>query len=243
MKKTFLRVISIVSTLAILIATVAVPASALTKYADVGDTVRKEIYLYIDGIQGESQDSKHEQWIDLLEFKHASVQSVQTGSPDAAGRGVFEPVVFKHYVDKATPKFQEATMKGSHIKTAEIHFCKAICGKQEVVYKVRLDGIKIVKAEVSAEDLPDGTYQLVETVTLLCNKQTWSETAVGLDNALGGNTEASFDQSKKASMFDSNTSIALTVAVAVIFVLLVVIVILFVSKKKNAVPTVSAEEK
>ena len=88
-------------------------------------------------------------------------------------------------------------MKGSHIKVAELHFCRAINGKQEVVYKVKFEGIKIVKAAVSVENLPEDAFQLVETVHFLANKQTWTETAVGLDNVLGGNTEACFDQTKK----------------------------------------------
>ncbi len=157
----------------------------------------KDIYIKIDGIEGESKDSKHEKWTDVLDFTHAAIQSIQTGSPDAAGRGVFEPVSFKHLVDKGTPKLQEACMKGSHIKVAELHFCRAINGKQEVVYKVKFEGIKIVKAEVSVENLPEDAFQLVETVHFLANKQTWTETAVGLDNVLGGNTEACFDQTKK----------------------------------------------
>ena len=157
----------------------------------------KDIFLKIDGIEGESKDAKHEKWTDILSFKHASIQSIQTGSPDAAGRGVFEPVTFKHFVDKGTPKLQEACMKGSHIKVAELHFCRVLNGKQEVVYKVKFEGIKIVKAEVEVEDLGDGNFRLVETVCFLANKQTWTETAVGLDNVLGGNTEACFDQTKK----------------------------------------------
>ena len=157
----------------------------------------KDIFLKIDGIEGESKDSKHEKWTDILDFSHAAIQSIQTGSPDAAGRGVFEPVSFKHVVDKGTPKLQEACMKGSHIKVAELHFCRAINAKQEVVYKVKFEGIKIVKAEVTVEALPEGGFQLVETVHFLANKQTWTETAVGLDNVLGGNTEACFDQTKK----------------------------------------------
>ena len=173
-------------------------AACLVGCAAQASTVNsKDIYIKIDGIEGESVDSKHAKWTDVLDFSHAAVQSIQTGSPDAVGRGVFEPVTFKHLVDKGTPKLQEACMKGSHIKTAELHFCRAIGGKQEVVYKVKFEGIKIVKAEVSVEELPEGGVQLVDTVTFLANKQTWTETAVGPDNVLGGNTEAVFDQSKK----------------------------------------------
>lgn len=237
MKKTLLRIITVASVLTVLFTVASIPVSAATYY-------NKDIYLKIDGIEGESKDSKHDKWIDVLYFNHASVQSVQTGSPDAAGRGIFEPIVFKHVVDKATPKLHEACMKGNHFKSAELHYCRVIAGKQEIAYNVKFEGIKIVKAEVETETLEDGTVRLIETVSFLVNKQTWTQTAIGLDNALGGSTEAVYDQSKKASMFDSNANLALTIACAVIFVLVVVIVILAVGKKKKvAVANAPANEK
>ena len=205
MKKTFLRIIAVLAVLSMLCTMISVTAFATAETANETDT---HIYMKIDGIEGESKDTKHEKWIDVLYFSHASLQSIQTGSPDAAGRGVFEPVCFKHVVDKATPKIQEACMKGSHIKCAELHFCRTIAGRQEVVYKVKFEGFKFVKAEVVTEKLEDGSTRLVETVHFLVNKQTWTETAVGLDNVLGGNTEACFDQTKKClSDIDGDTYI------------------------------------
>lgn len=156
-----------------------------------------EYYLKIDGVEGESKDSRHEKWTDVIDFSHASIQSIQTGSPDAAGRGVFEPITFTHLVDKGTPKIQEAVMKGSHIKVAELHTTAAINGKHEVIYKVKFEGIKLVKAEVRTVVDGEGQSYLVEEVSMLVNKMTWTVTPIGLDNMLGGSTEASFDQTKK----------------------------------------------
>lgn len=156
-----------------------------------------DIYLNINGIDGESKDNKHDRWIDVITFSHGSEQSVQTGSPDATGRGIFDPFTFKHKVDKATPKIQEQCMKGGKIKSAELHVTKSIAGQKEVVYKVKLEDCKIVSALVESETDANGKVQLVETVKILANKITWTVTSVGLDNTLGGNTEAVFDQTKK----------------------------------------------
>lgn len=228
MKKTILRIITVTAMLSIMVAAVTFPASAAV-------TANSDIFLKIEGIEGEAKDSKHHKWIEATEFKHASIQSVQTGSPDAAGSSIFEPIVFKHPVDKATPKLQEACMKGTYISGAQVEFCCAIAGKQEVVYKAKFEGIKIVKAEVVIEELEDGKCQSYEIVSFLANKQTWTKTTIGLDNTVSGNTEANYDQSKKASMFDSNANIALTVACVVILALVVAIVILVAGKKKKAV--------
>lgn len=158
----------------------------------------KDIFFKIDGIEGEANDSKHSKWIELLGFNHGSAQSVQSGLPDVSGRGVFEPFVIVHTVDKATPKFQEACMKGMRIGNGELHVCRPIAGAQTVVYKVKLEGIKIVSAIVNVEDLPDDNFQVVEEVKMLVNKLTWTATTIALDNSNGGNTEACYDQIKKA---------------------------------------------
>lgn len=226
MKKKIIRIITITAMLSLLFMITVLPASA-----QVYDN--SDIFLKIDGIEGESNNSSHDRWIDVTYFMHGALQSIQTGSPDAAGRGVHAPIVFKHTVDKATPKLQEYCMTGRHIKVAEMHFCCAIAGKQEVVYKVKFEGLKIVKTEVELEELEEGKTQTVETVTFLANKETWTKISVGLDNLDADKTEASFDQTKKASMFDSNAGITITVITAVVIVLILAAVIFFVKKNKK----------
>ena len=155
------------------------------------------IFLKIDGIDGASRDSRHDKWIDVLSFSNGSMQSVQSGSPDVSGRGVFEPFTFKHVVDPATPKLQESCMKGNYIAKASVEYCRMLAGKQVAVYTVSFEGLKIVKAHVEVEELPDGKFQLVETVQVLVNKTTWKVLTIGSDGSVGGSIEASYDQTKK----------------------------------------------
>lgn len=239
MKKTTLKVFTFILTIII-----ALSAFSITSYArQAPPRSYEEIFFKLDGIEGESNDSKHSKWIEVADFSHGSAQSVQTGLPDVSGRGVFEPFVIKHYIDKSTPKFQEACMKGMRIGNGELHICSPVAGAQTVVYKVKLEGIKIVSAIVSTETDADGNTHVVEEVKLLVNKQTWTATTIGLDNSNGGNTEACYDQIKKATIFDDGANI-LTVALAgVSFVLAVALVIVLVKKKQDAkVVTNSASE-
>lgn len=152
------------------------------------------MYIKLDGIEGNAKSSQFDRQIEVLDFSMGSAQSVQTGSPDAAGKGVFDPIVFVHGVDKATPKIQENCMKGTHINTGTLYVTKSIAGKEVVIFKATMEDIKIVKAEITYDE-ERGT--IIETVSLLVNKLTWTQTTIGLDNTLGGNTEASFDQTKK----------------------------------------------
>ena len=136
----------------------------------------EEMYLRLDGIEGEAKDAAHSEWIEVLEcdlgHSHGTLQSIQTGSPDAVGRGLYAPFTFKHPVDKATPKLQEACMKGSIFANGELHVCQASNGVNIVAYTVKIDRIKVVKAQVGIRDLPKNAFQLVEEVHLLCSNIT-----------------------------------------------------------------------
>ena len=155
-------------------------------------------YLKIDGIEGACRDSKHDRWIDVVSFSHGAVQAAQTDPGDSsAEESAFEPIVFTHKVDKATPKLQQSCMSGHRIRSAEFQATASIAGQQTTVYKVAMDGVSILSARVYTMTDETGNSYLVEEVQLLADKLTWTATTIGLDNAGGGSTEASFDQTKK----------------------------------------------
>lgn len=231
MKKRIFKIVSVVMMIMLVISMFSIDACAMN--------TNKDIFFKIDGIEGEANDSKHSKWIELLSFTHGSAQSVQTGLPDVSGRGVFEPFTIRHTVDKATPQFQKACMTGMRIGNAELHVCRPIAGAQTVVYSVKLEGIKIVSAVVTVEDLEDDNFQVVEEVKMLVNKITWTATTFGLDNSNGGNSMAYYDQVKKSSstVFDSGVNVVNVVLGSVIFVLAVcLVVVLVVVKKKKSLP-------
>ena len=73
------------------------------------DTAPKEslqdFFIKIDGISGESKDSKHSGQIDVLSWGYAVSQSssTHTGGGGGVGKANFSELVFTHYVDKASP--------------------------------------------------------------------------------------------------------------------------------------------
>ena len=109
-----------------------------------------DFFLQIEGIEGDSNDSKHAKWIEVKSFNHGASQSVDIKrGADVSGRGAFEPFVFTHSVDKATPKIQQFCMNGKDIKKCTFHACRAISGKQTVVYELKFENVKIIQATVS----------------------------------------------------------------------------------------------
>ena len=101
-----------------------------------------DYFLKIDGIEGESQDDKHKNEIDVDSWSWG-----ETNSGDAAARGgmgagkvTLQDFHFVMKVNKATPKLMEACATGEHVKKAVLTCRKA--GKQQQEYlKVTLNDL------------------------------------------------------------------------------------------------------
>ena len=90
-------------------------------------------FLKLDGIEGESTDSKHAKEIDVQAW---SWGESQTGSPVPAGGGAAGKVSFHDFsfvkaIDKASPALMLACATGKHIKTARLAVRKAGQGQQD----------------------------------------------------------------------------------------------------------------
>jgi type VI secretion system secreted protein Hcp len=97
-----------------------------------------DYFLKIDGIPGESADSKHKDEIELESF---SWGAVQTGAPGHGGGGGAGKVQMQDFhfvmtVNKASPKLFLACATGQHLKQATFVARKAGKAQQEfLLYK------------------------------------------------------------------------------------------------------------
>ena len=168
-----------------------------------------DFYVKIDGIDGDSNDKSHSKWIEVVSFSHGAVQNVGAGrATDVSGRGAFEPFSFVHLIDKATPKIQQFCMSGQKIAKVQFQVCRAVAGKQEPVYEVTMENVKISKASIKSVvsgsngaasmidsfQGADGAYMPLEQVELVAGKITWKYTAIKPDNTKDGAVEATFNQ-------------------------------------------------
>ena len=149
-----------------------------------------DFFLKLEGIDGQSSDKGHANWIEVFSIDHGAMQNVtmQRGA-DVAGRGQFLPFKFTHAVDKATPKLQQFCMNGQKIAKAEFASCRAIAGVQVPVYEIKMENVKVAKAEVKTVE-----GEIVEEVELVAGKLTWKVTPIKPDNTKDGAIEAAFDQ-------------------------------------------------
>jgi type VI secretion system secreted protein Hcp len=78
-----------------------------------------DYFLKLDGIPGESRNTKHRGEIELQSFSWAEVhQMAHSGSGAAAGRVAVQDLHFVAKVSKASPKILLACAAGTHIASA-----------------------------------------------------------------------------------------------------------------------------
>ena len=92
------------------------------------------IFARIGTIQGESQDDKHKDEIEVLSWSWGLSQSGTILHGGGGGRASFQDLNFTHKLDKASPILMTACATGEHIKDATITVRKA--GKDEQEYLV-----------------------------------------------------------------------------------------------------------
>ncbi|MCQ2380513.1 MAG: type VI secretion system tube protein Hcp [Victivallaceae bacterium] len=160
-----------------------------------------DFFIKLDGIDGNSTDSAHAKWIEVISYEHGCEHTVVSAAggrgADVSGRGQFKPFVFVHQVDSATAKIQDSCMKSNVIPKVMFHVCKSFAGAQLVGYDVTMESVKICPPEVSSQEI-DGVMLSVEKVSLIPAKMTWKFTATNIDGTKGSTTEASFDVTKNA---------------------------------------------
>ena len=78
-----------------------------------------DIFLKIDGIDGESTDVKHKNEIAILSYAWGEAQTAPAGGAGGgAGKIAMQDFHFSMFVNKASPKLFLACAKGEHFKNA-----------------------------------------------------------------------------------------------------------------------------
>jgi len=94
-----------------------------------------DAFLKIDGIKGESTDSNHKDWIEILAYHHGIMQpSSKTASSSggaSAERVNFGDLSVTKLVDLSSPLIFEAGCTGKHLKEVIIEVCRAGGDKQK----------------------------------------------------------------------------------------------------------------
>ena len=152
-------------------------------------------FIKIDGIEGESNDSKHKNEIEVLSYSFGVSQAI-TGTVSSTGtftgqRADLSPLSFTKQLDKSSPKLKVACASGEHVKSAVLTLCRAGGDKQPYMeYKltdVLVSGVRAGGASHGEGGVP------IEEVSLHYGKIEWKYTVIGLDGKPAGNVSAGWN--------------------------------------------------
>jgi len=144
-----------------------------------------DIFMKIDGIDGESQDSKHTNEIDVLSFHWGATQdsSMHVGTGGGAGKVSVDDLTFVHYCDKSSPILAQNCMSGKHMATALLTVRKAGDNPLDY-YKITMTDVLISSLAVGGSN--DKGDRISETVGLSFAKVKIEYQPQGKDGSASG---------------------------------------------------------
>ena len=137
-----------------------------------------DCFLKIDGIDGESTDDKHADWIELLSFSHGVSQpssgSVSSGGARSAERCDHQDFSVVKTLDKASPKLNLFCCNGKHVASIKMELCRATESKQKYMEYVLSD---VIVSSVRPGGSSEGGEALpLEEVSFNYGKIEWTYT-------------------------------------------------------------------
>jgi type VI secretion system secreted protein Hcp len=151
-----------------------------------------DFFLKLEGIEGESADSKHKNEIDLESWSWGESQSGSHGGGGGGGAGKVQMQDF-HFVmkmNKASPKLMLACAEGEHIKKAVLT-CRKAGKEQQEFLKITLSDLLVSSYQTGGS----GHSSIVPTdqISLNYSKIEFEYKEQKPDGTLGGAVKAGYD--------------------------------------------------
>ncbi len=155
-----------------------------------------DYFLKIDGIPGESLDSKHKDEIQVESWSWGESQAgtMSLGGGGGAGKVNMQDFSFMMSVNKATPKLVLACAGGEHIKKAVLTCRKAGKTQQEFLIYTFSDVLVSSYQTSGSSEVP------MESVSLNYTKMELEYKAQKADGTLDGPIKAGWDLKKNVAV-------------------------------------------
>ena len=145
-----------------------------------------DVFLKIDGVEGESSDAKHKNEIEVLSYSWGVTQAI-TGTVSSSGtfsgqRCDMSPLTVQKLFDKASPKAAQACAAGDHFASAVLTLCRAGGDKQPYM-EYKLSDVLISSVQVGGAG--EGGVP-TESWSLHYAKIEMTYTQIGLDGKPAG---------------------------------------------------------
>jgi type VI secretion system secreted protein Hcp len=157
-----------------------------------------DYFLKLDGISGESKDSKHKGEIDVLSFSFAETQSGSSGSAGGGGAGKVQmsDFSFTARTTKASPQLFLHCAQGKHIKQAILTVRKAGGSQQEYLI-IKLNDVLVSAYALGSGEGENGPH---DAFSLNFVKLSYDYKPQKADGSLDAPVHAGWDLSKNVKI-------------------------------------------
>jgi type VI secretion system secreted protein Hcp len=139
-----------------------------------------DMFMRVEGANGESKDSNHKDWTDIQSFTWGASQpgSMGSGGGGGVGKASFRDLRVTALLDKAAPAVMKNCISGKHLNKVEISVCKA--GGSQIEYtRITLEEVMITSVEYSAALDSDAVIAHYGFQAAQVKQQSWEQTAKG----------------------------------------------------------------
>jgi type VI secretion system secreted protein Hcp len=163
-----------------------------------------DMFLKVDGIDGESSDDKHPGEIEVLSYSWG-VKQQRSGSASSAGslstgRADFSDFSIVKAIDKASPTLALACADGTHLKSVKLELCRAGGDKQPYM-EYKFSDVIITSFRPGGNNNGDTETLPLEEVSFAYGKAEWKYTQTKVQGGKGsGNVAGGWDLTKNAKL-------------------------------------------
>lgn len=153
-----------------------------------------DVYLQIDGINGESADTDHKDWIELTSAQWGVVQphssTASTGGGHTSERCEHRILSVSKLADLSSPILMQTASMGKTIPRAKLEFMRADSqGTRVKYYEIEIENVLIVNMDQHV--IESGIVQ--DSIGLQFSKIKWKYTQQKVSGGTGGSTAGGWD--------------------------------------------------
>ena len=157
--------------------------------APIAAPAADDVFLKIDGIQGESNDDIHKNEIVLLSYSQSFANPVTNGA--TAGRVNCGDVRVTKLIDRSSPALIGGVATGTHFKNAVITFRKAGGKEQIEYYKVTLT--EVLLDAITQSDASNDSATILEQLSMSAAKFLFEYKQLKIDGSVGATIKFGWD--------------------------------------------------